>query len=74
MQANLEIKASLRQRPVHSWWVDLLLLVWLGWACCFPWLWREMVVRERRQAARQRKEAKAAERKLMRQLARQGLC
>jgi hypothetical protein len=77
----LYAKLVRRQEALHSWWVDLLLLVWLGLVLLLMWRRiRDSSSRgdgERRQgqeAARQRKEGKAVQRKMMRQLMWRGLC
>lgn len=85
VQMSTEAKAILRADPARSLWLDLLLLVWFGFVCWCMWRCFKSSTsvpaaassvrtkeRQRLEAARQRKEAKAAERKMIRQLMRQG--
>jgi hypothetical protein len=83
LQAIAGAKADFRVRPQRLWWLDLLLLAWFGFVCWRIWLGFkssrsvpaavravELERRQRLEAARQRKEAKAAERKRQKQLER----
>lgn len=76
MREALSTKVGMQQQPVHAFGVDLLLLAWL--VSMFWWMWgliKDSSGGDKRQgleAAWQRKEARAAQRKLERQLTRLG--
>lgn len=80
LQTLAGARADLRVRPTHPWGMDLVLLAWIGYVCWRMWSFKsstsvsaavraaELERRQRLEAGRQRKEAKAAERKPQKQL------